>query len=472
MEIFSVVINEELQSALCNSLIRIDKQEDLCFATYLPSTGKNRFTAIIQSIIEPEIGDREIHGNAGFASQYFERALSIALKNNEGLAFLHSHPWPGWQRMSKTDIIAETRIAPAVTGSTNLPLLGMTLGTDQSWSGRFWIKDSLYKRKYHCKWCENVRVLGEAIKVTFNNDRLKSNINPAKQVRTISAWGEKTQEGLSRLKIGIVGLGSVGSLVAEILARTGIANFTLIDFDLVEEKNLDRLTNVFEKDIGKQKVFAVENGILRSASSKNIIIQKVNYSVCEKEGFLHALDCDVLFSCVDRPWPRQVLNFIAYAHLIPVIDGGILIRTNSSNSKIKGADWKVQTVGYKRACLECSGQYKNEQANLERQGLMDDPSYIKGLESKIQKDAHENVYAFSSHLASMEVMQFLSLFVSPSGVSNVGQQMYHFVPGILDKYTKLNCGENCFFQSIIGKGDNSGVQVWDRHELAEKTRIK
>src|SRR5690606_6836173 len=147
-----------------------------------------------------------------------------------------------------------------------------------------------------------------------------------KQLRTISAWGSKNQEDLSRLRVGIVGLGSVGSIVAEILARTGIANFTLIDFDAVEEKNLDRLTNVFKEDIGRAKVFAIADGIRRSGTAPHIKIQCCEYSICEKDGFETALNCDVLFSCVDRPWPRQVLNFIAYAHLIPVIDGGIFVR--------------------------------------------------------------------------------------------------------------------------------------------------
>lgn len=470
MKTFSVVMTDEVHLELFAHLIREDEQEDLCFATYIPSNGTNRNTGILSQIILPEEDERNVHGNVGFLPHYFERVLKIAAERKEGIAFLHSHPSSGWQGMSEDDVIAETRMSPSVMGLTGFPLLGLTLGTDGAWSGRFWIKDEKEKRKYNRNWCDAVRVIGKKLSITYNDSILPPIFDSAKQLRTISAWGSKTQEDLSRLKIGIAGLGSVGSIVTEILARTGIANFTLIDFDAVEEKNLDRLTNVFKEDIGRAKVLAVADGIRKSATAPKVKITSCEYSICEKQGFETALDCDIIFSCVDRPWPRQVLNFIAYAHLIPVIDGGILVRTNKRNTNIIGADWKVQTVGYKRACLECLGQYKTENAVLEISGKLDDPEYIKGLDKSKFLDAHENVFAFSSHLASMEVLQLLTLFIAPSGIADVGQQLYHFVLGTMDVDTSKVCHENCFFQSAIGKGDLAGVTVYGEHEIAVVAR--
>jgi len=470
MKTFSVVMTDEVHQELFAHLIREDEQEDLCFATYVPSSGTNRSTGILSQIILPKEDERNLHGNVGFLPHYFERVLKIAAERKEGIAFLHSHPSLGWQGMSEDDIIAETRMSPSVMGFTGFPFVGLTLGTDGAWSGRFWIKDEKEKRKYNRNWCDAVRVIGKKLSITYNDYLLPPTFDSAKQLRTISAWGSKTQEDLSRLKIGIAGLGSVGSIVAEVLARTGIANFTLIDFDAVEEKNLDRLTNVFKEDIGRAKVLAVADGIRKSATAPKVEIKSCEYSICEKNGFETALDCDIIFSCVDRPWPRQVLNFIAYAHLIPVIDGGILVRTNKRNTNIIGADWKAQTVGYKRACLECLGQYKTENAVLEISGKLDDPEYIKGLDKFKFLDAHENVFAFSSHLASMEVLQMLTLFIAPSGIDDVGQQLYHFVLGTMDIDNNKECYENCFFQSVIGRGDLSGVKVYGEHEIAVVAR--
>ncbi|MEJ7678745.1 MAG: ThiF family adenylyltransferase [Segetibacter sp.] len=248
MKIFSIIMTDEMHQQLLAHLIREDEQEDLCFVTYVPSSGANRNSALLSQIILPEEDERNVHGNVGFMPHYFERVLKIASERKEGISFLHSHPGPGWQGMSEDDVIAETRISPAVMGLTGFPLLGLTLGTDGAWSGRFWIKDENEKRKYNRNWCDTVRVIGKQLSLTYNDSLLPPIFDSAKQLRTISAWGSKTQEDLSRLKVGIVGLGSVGSIVAEILARTGVSNFTLIDFDAVEEKILTAL-QIFLKKI-------------------------------------------------------------------------------------------------------------------------------------------------------------------------------------------------------------------------------
>lgn len=56
-------------------------------------------------------------------------------------------------------------------------------------------------------------------------------------------------------KIHIIGCGSVGSSLAEMLARLGLANFVLYDFDTVEAHNLAN-QQFTVKDIGRPKVEA------------------------------------------------------------------------------------------------------------------------------------------------------------------------------------------------------------------------
>src|SRR5208337_1102949 len=373
---YSVALTKDIHEAAFGHLIRSDLQEDLCFALWFLSQGRTRRTALIWKLILPNSGDRRVHGNASFTGQFFERAVGEAIKAGAGLALMHSHPAPGWQGMSTDDVNAERNHAAAIKGATGLPLLGLTIGTDGAWSARLWEKTK--PRTYERFWCENVRVVGDALHITFMDQLMPTPKFRKNFERTISAWGLEKQEVLARLRIGIVGLGSVGSIISESLARVGVSYVKLIDFDTLKYVNLDRTLNAYEDDSTNRraKVAIAADAFRRSATAEKALAEPIEWSIVEEPGFREALDCDILFSCVDKPWPRAVLNFIAYSHLIPVVDGGIAIKTKP-NGTMRGADWKSHIVGPGRKCLECLGQYNPGLVSAEREGYFDDPTYIE-----------------------------------------------------------------------------------------------
>lgn len=463
-------MTESVNNILFDHLIREDGQEDLCFAFYKLSTGKLRKTGIINEVILPERDDRNVHGNVSFNSVYFDKVTSYALANNLGICFIHSHPFPGWQGMSNDDIEAEKMLAPRVKAVTGLPLLGLTLGTDNYWSARFWIKEAPnFYQKY---WCESVRIVGKSLKPYFYNKILPKIHFGEEFQRTISSWGDKKQQEISRLKIGIVGLGSVGSVVAEALLRTGIGNLTFIDFDLVELKNLDRLLAANRSDIGKYKVEFQKERLTKTELLPDLNIHAVPYSITEKEGLEAALDCDVLFSCVDMPLPRYVLDCISYGNLIPVIDGGIDTNPKEDFSNIDQARWKAHATGPERICMQCLGQYKPEDAALELSGELDNPNYIKGLPKNHFANRGENVFGFSLSLAALEIQQFLSLVLKPRGIY-YGPKEMDFNTGNIDFNFENECRSKCAIsESLLGLADDINHSLISNHIAAEKSRIK
>lgn len=232
-----------------------------------------------------------------------------------------------------------------------------------------------------------------------------------------------------RLCVGVIGAGSVGSLVAEGLARTGIGRILLIDFDFVEEVNLDRLLHAAPQDVSlKELKVEVLARALRSgsATAEKFSAEPIEWGVTEPVGFRAALDCDVLFSCVDRPWPRSVLNFIAYAHLIPVIDGGIYAE-RGKHGGVLHADWRTSVIGPERSCLECLGQYSSENVSAEREGFWDDPEYIRGLPRKHMPPCTTRMCLDSASVWHRLNSWYLRLVVPVNGMPGpMAPTTYHF----------------------------------------------
>ncbi|RTY85400.1 ThiF family adenylyltransferase [Flavobacterium sp. LS1P28] len=466
---YGVAMTESVNKALFKHLIRKDGQEDLCFAFYKLASGKKRTVGIINKIILPETGDRNVQGNVSFNSEYLDKVTAYALTNSYGICFIHSHPFPGWQGMSYDDIEAETMLAPRVKAVTGLPLIGLTLGTDNTWSARFWIKAA--PKKFESFWCESVRVVGKQLKLSYCEKLLPSQTFGEEFKRTVSSWGEAKQNDISRLKVGIIGLGSVGSLLAEALMRTGIKNLTFIDFDTIERKNLDRLLSASVQDIGKFKVDFQRDRLLSTGVISDLQILALRNSISEIEGYEAAIDCDILFSCVDRPLPRFILDCISYANLIPTIDGGVDTNPKPDMSNIDQARWKAHTTGPERICMKCLHQYKPEDVALQQSGLLEEPSYIKGLPKDHFIHRGENVFGFSLSLAGMEIQQFLSLILKPRGFY-YGPKEMDFITGTIDSAFENECSGNCDIKQLLGKADEIKFQMISNDIAAEKIREK
>lgn len=117
-----------------------------------------------------------------------------------------------------------------------------------------------------------------------------------KFTRTEMLIGNEGMEKLSNAKVAIFGLGGVGSFVCEGLARSGVGNFVLIDFDKTDESNINRQLIATVDTIGEYKVDLMKERILKINPDANVETYKEFYMAdCEIDiitpDLSYAVDC-------------------------------------------------------------------------------------------------------------------------------------------------------------------------------------
>ena len=131
-------------------------------------------------------------------------------------------------------------------------------------------------------------------------------------------------------RIHIIGCGSVGSTLAELLARYGLTKFTLWDMDIVEPKNIANQM-FFHKHIGMKKTEAVADIIcmVNPEAKDNIILQSDGWNGEKVRGYV--------FLAVDNIEIRK--DFMEKNKYNPNIKAVFDIRTGLTDAQNWAADW-------------------------------------------------------------------------------------------------------------------------------------
>lgn len=154
-------------------------------------------------------------------------------------------------------------------------------------------------------------------------------------------------------RIHIIGCGSVGSTLAENLARCGITKMTLYDFDTVESRNI--VNQMFtQKHIGMSKVDAVKDILceINPQCEKDIVLKP--------EGWKGEILSGYVFLCPDSIEVRRdfVEKHIPSRFVKSVFD----IRTMLEGAQHYAADWADEKA---KARLLSTMQFSHEEASAE-----------------------------------------------------------------------------------------------------------
>jgi tRNA A37 threonylcarbamoyladenosine dehydratase len=116
--------------------------------------------------------------------------------------------------------------------------------------------------------------------------------------RTQQLLGKKALEKIKKAKVAVFGLGAVGSFATEAIARTGVGNLDLIDFDRVDASNINRQLYALNSTIGMEKADIAYERIKDINSQCNVKIKSSFVNAQSLEELLSG-DIDVVVDAID-----------------------------------------------------------------------------------------------------------------------------------------------------------------------------
>lgn len=133
--------------------------------------------------------------------------------------------------------------------------------------------------------------------------------------------GELGQIKIKNSKILVIGAGGLGSPILLYLAAVGVGTLGIIDFDTVEESNLQRQIIHSEKSINTYKVDSAKKRIL--SLNKNIKINSYNEPITEENIENIFFEYDLIVDACDNYKTRYLLNEYCFKYKKPFIYGSI-----------------------------------------------------------------------------------------------------------------------------------------------------
>lgn len=237
-------------------------------------------------------------------------------------------------------------------------------------------------------------------------------------------------------RVMIIGLGGVGTWVAQSLVMSGVRNLVLVDKDNVEITNLHRQSCFMENDIGEKKIHIISKRLKEIDSSISIdcILDFLDSNFFNK---YHFENLDLIINCADNPTVdinSLIVGEYCMKYNIPhIIGGGYNLHLSLLAHSI---------IPFKSACAKC---LDIQLAELNDMSNTD----IKKLRRDDRKIGSTIVFCvLAASIISLESMKILSGLKDILATSNIRKEFSIHTLKIVETiiFEKRNdcpwCGEN------------------------------
>lgn len=377
-----------------------------------PWTGAARTRFVSHQILpvpdEDRISASPLH--VTWSTRGFVRHLGRATAEGLVLGIAHSHPG-GHAIFSPQDDRNERELARAVCNRNGPehPLVSLLVAGD-GMAARAWTD---------CEASPMRRITVAGRRLRFFG-RLGNAQGPAGVLeRQGRLFGEAVNDTLRDMRVAVVGCGGTGSPVVMLLLRLGVGQLLLIDKDIVEVTNLNRIHGARRRDIGTSKVDVLAREVRKADLDVKVATLRAWAGAPEARDALRA--CDMIFGCTDDHDGRALLSRLAYFYGIPLIDVGLrMVPAQGAIPFSITARLSVVTPG--TACLLCRNvidpararEEHLERTNPEQYRRLKAQAYVQG-----GGDPAPAVVTFTTEAATMAVSELLQAITGFRGAEGM-----------------------------------------------------
>lgn len=374
--------------------------------------------------------------------------LEQAAKLKLAVLKIHSHPG-GYDRFSRYDDASDAELFPSVFGwvESDLPHGSAVMLPDGRVFGRAAHPDGGFTP------FARVSVAGDDVHFWDYGFGREADTGEA-LLRNRQLFGEGTMRRLRNLSVAVVGYSGTGSFVVEALARLGVGRLVVLEYDLVEEKNLNRILNTTREDAAANLPKA--EVAVRAVRAMGLGTEVETFGNLIDPAAVRAVaGCDVLFGCVDSVEARHVMNKLASMYLLPYFDLGVRLDADGKGGidQACGSTHYLQPGG---SSLHSRGVYTTEEVRAEGLRRTDQAAYaglvkegyVKGV--RVDRPA---VISVNMLVAGVAVNDFLAR-LHPFRLDPNGEFAAQTVSLTQGEYLRFTDGPPCpMFAGKVGRGD-------------------
>lgn len=386
---------------------------------------QNEIRLLVREVHIARPGSDYVAGTIGY------RALApsfihkhIVACRNERLVYLavHNHDSDDYVGFSHIDIESHERGYPALLDiAEGMPVGALVFG-HRSIEADIWLPD-----KTRLSLTE-ARIIGRSIRRQFPRPHRSKKGQHETHDRQVRFFGQRGQRILSKTTVAIVGLGGVGSIVAEYLARIGVGKLVLVDPDRIEESNLSRVVGATLDDVRSRnlKVDIASKHLLES--SPKPIVETIAGDAAQCSTAMKLREVDYIFLAADSMRARLVCNALVQQYFVPAVQMGAKI-TADGEGNLQDVMAANRPMRPGSGCLWCSGFIDSTALALEAKSDEERKEQAYGTEQPNPSVIALNAVA-ASHAVNDFLLDYLDLRQDPE---NAYFEHHHFLSNTLTK---------------------------------------